>query len=251
MPQGPTSSGRTHEFRKDPGVPHGPRNTPGTHESGRDPGVWGGTQTRVLQGHPPHPCPQAPPWHTLGWQHRPQELCSRKALYWDVGLHRRRVGLLGDRDLAPRAAGFQERHPAPTEPGWYGDGSHSAVGLAHANRCGPRALGCCKNEGAWLHPPSPASPPSVKHLFQIGVQEHPGGVQLLPDRAEFGEGRIHLLKVLPGAAVRLRETECPGEGGAGPGPSTTVVSPCRCGGTSIPSRCAQGGQQTGEQGKTE
>lgn len=44
---------------------------------------------------------------------------------------------------------------------------------------------------------------SVEHLFQIRIQKHPSGVQLFSDGTELWEGRIHFLKVLPGAAVGL------------------------------------------------
>lgn len=45
---------------------------------------------------------------------------------------------------------------------------------------------------------------SEEDSFQVGVEEDPGGIQLLPDGAEFREFRIHLLQVLPGAAVSLQ-----------------------------------------------
>lgn len=40
---------------------------------------------------------------------------------------------------------------------------------------------------------------SVEHLLQIGVQEHPCGVQLSRMAQNPLEGRVHFLKVLPGA----------------------------------------------------
>lgn len=46
---------------------------------------------------------------------------------------------------------------------------------------------------------------SVEHLLQIGVQEHPRGVQLFSDGTEPLEGWVHFLKVLPGAVVGLRK----------------------------------------------
>ena len=46
---------------------------------------------------------------------------------------------------------------------------------------------------------------SVEHLLQIGVKEHPCGVQLFSDGTELPKGRIHFLKVLPGAVVGLRK----------------------------------------------
>lgn len=48
---------------------------------------------------------------------------------------------------------------------------------------------------------------SVEHLLQIGVQEHPCGVQLFSDGTEPLEGRVHFLKVLPGAVVSLRKQQ--------------------------------------------
>lgn len=46
-------------------------------------------------------------------------------------------------------------------------------------------------------------PASVKHLLQVGIQEHSSGVQPLPDVTELAKGRVHFLKVLPGAIVGL------------------------------------------------
>lgn len=46
---------------------------------------------------------------------------------------------------------------------------------------------------------------SVEHLLQIGVQEHPRGVQLFSDGTKPLEGWVHFLKVLPGAVVGLRK----------------------------------------------
>ena len=46
---------------------------------------------------------------------------------------------------------------------------------------------------------------SVEHLLQIRIQEHPRGVQLFSDGTELRKGRIHFLKVLPGAVVGLRK----------------------------------------------
>ena len=46
---------------------------------------------------------------------------------------------------------------------------------------------------------------SVEHFLQIGIQEHPRGVQLFSDGTEPLEGRVHFLKVLPGTVVGLRK----------------------------------------------
>lgn len=48
-----------------------------------------------------------------------------------------------------------------------------------------------------------ATPALVEHLLQVRIQEHPGGVQLLSDATELPKGRVHFLKVLPGAIVGL------------------------------------------------
>lgn len=51
-------------------------------------------------------------------------------------------------------------------------------------------------------------PPLIKHLLQVHVQEHAGGIQLLLDGEELPEAGIHLLKVLPGTGVSLQESDC-------------------------------------------
>lgn len=46
---------------------------------------------------------------------------------------------------------------------------------------------------------------SIEHLLQIRIQKHPSGVQLFSDGTELRKGRIHPLKILPGAVVGLRK----------------------------------------------
>lgn len=43
----------------------------------------------------------------------------------------------------------------------------------------------------------------VENLFQVRIQEHSSGVQLLADVTELVKGGVHFLKVLPGAIVGL------------------------------------------------
>lgn len=136
------------------------------------------------------------------------------------------VQVLGDRDMVPHKLLVSRRLPGTSEP------------CQHHNRSttlpmGPALAACCRADkgrdgdfgtmedhelwhvpgtggDGWffLHPQH--CPPSIKHLFQVGIQEDPRGIQLLPNRAEFGEGWVHLLKVLPGAAVGLQEEQCLG-----------------------------------------
>lgn len=73
---------------------------------------------------------------------------------------------------------------------------------------------------------------SVEHLLQICIQKHPSGVQLFSDGTELWEGRIHFLKILPGAAVGLwkqqvQEALVPGAD-ISAGLQTGTPCPCAC-----------------------
>lgn len=51
----------------------------------------------------------------------------------------------------------------------------------------------------------------IEDLLQVRIQEHSSGVQLLTDATELVKGRVHFLKVLPGAVVGLwKQSEAAG-----------------------------------------